>query len=95
MSKMVDAGMSELGIINRDDTPSAVYNRAVNRIISQQEDLVRQLLAGRKRRIRAASRELVKRERISGDELRRLLSAGRASGAARRRRSLRSARETA
>lgn len=95
VSKMVDAGMSELGIINRDDTPSAVYNRAVNRIISQQEDLVRQLLAGRKRRIRAASRELVKRERISGDELRRLLSAGRASGAARRRRSLRSARETA
>jgi vesicle-fusing ATPase len=95
VSKMVDAGMSELGIINRDDIPGAVYNRTTTQIISQQENSVRQLLARRKRLIRAAASELVKRERIVGDGLRRLLAAGRSSGASRSRRSLKAARGTA
>lgn len=74
--KIVDAGMSDLGIISRDDMPRAVYNRTVTRIISGQEESVRQLLAGRERQIKAAGCELVKQERISGDELRRLLLEG-------------------
>lgn len=95
VSKMVDAGMSELGIINRDDAPGAVYSRTVTKIISQQESLARQMLARRKRQIKAASTELVRRERISGDELRRLLSAGRTSSVSRSPRSLKAARDTA
>lgn len=73
--RIVDSGMSELGIVSRDDLPKAVYSRTITGIISTQEDLVRRSLAGQVDEILRLSSELVKRERISGDELREMLSA--------------------
>ncbi|HOB91060.1 MAG: AAA family ATPase [Bacillota bacterium] len=72
--QIIDSGMSELGIVSRDDLPRATYNRTLTQIISKQEDIVRSYVEGAKNRIFEASRELIKRERISGDELRRLLA---------------------
>lgn len=74
--RMIDSGMSELGIVSRDDLPRTVYNRALTQIISRQEELVRAQLKNKEDLISRAGGELVRRERISGDELREMLLLG-------------------
>jgi len=71
--RLIESGMSELGIVSCEDLPRAVLNRTLTRVISAQENFVRNYLKGQEERILKASSELVKRERISGDELRELL----------------------
>ena len=73
--QIIDSGMSALGIISKEHVLPEDVNREVQAIISEQEDRVRELLAGRRALAERLAEELLQEEKLSGERFRELLKA--------------------
>jgi len=71
---IVEAGMSSLGIIDPDTLAKGAEGEVVQRIIQEQQALVRWFLAERRAVLEQVADVLRREEVISGDSLRRLLN---------------------
>jgi len=90
--RMVLAGMSPLGVIDKEVVPNRLVHREVTRTLGRRERAVRRRLRRHKQELRRVASRLLERESLSGDELRRYLgSNGRRRGPARRREAVRQA----
>lgn len=74
--QMVFAGMSYLGIVDRDSLPKNLLHRAVTRILREQEKIVTGELKGKIGVLGSISKELLREEKISGESLRRFIHSG-------------------
>lgn len=79
---LVSGGMSELGIVSQDLVPEATMHQTVTRIIAGREARVKNLLAVRRSKLLRARSLLLEKERLDGDDFRRLL--GRMRGGRRK-----------
>lgn len=71
--KIVYTGLSELGIISKDDVPKEKVNEEINRIIEVQESKVKEILEGKLQQLSKIADILRKEETIPGDRLRELI----------------------
>lgn len=74
---IVGSGLSGLGVISEDVIPPTEAQGEARQILKAQESRVRALLRGRRAILVRTCQVLVGRERLSGDELRRLVGPGR------------------
>jgi len=70
---IVSGGMSDLGIVHQDLLPPASLHDAMRKIVGEREARVRSFLARKRSRLQATRGILLDRERLSGDEFRRLV----------------------
>lgn len=70
---LVTGGMSDLGIVHQDLVPNHLLHDTIRKIIGDREARVKRLLSLRRSRLLAARSVLLERERLGGDEFRRLL----------------------
>jgi cell division protease FtsH len=70
--RIVQAGLSHLGIVGEDITPGRSYQQAVNDILREQEAAARQSLADRAEILKRVASDLIERESLGGDEFRRV-----------------------
>ncbi|QBS37875.1 AAA family ATPase [Thermaerobacter sp. FW80] len=71
--RMVEDGMTPLGVVARDVLPPAALHRAVSRVLRRQEQRARALLGEFSDGLRAAAERLLERERLTSAEFRRLV----------------------
>ncbi|QIA27007.1 AAA family ATPase [Thermaerobacter sp. PB12/4term] len=71
--RMVEDGMTPLGVVARDVLPPAALHRAVSRVLRRQELRARALLGEFSDGLRAAAEVLLERERLTSAEFRRLV----------------------
>ena len=72
--KIVNCGLSDLGIISEEDIPRDKYHDAIWHLVRAQEDRTRSLLSEHSELIREIAGELMDVERIDGDAFRRRLA---------------------
>lgn len=72
--KIVNCGLSDLGIISEEDIPREQYHDAIWRLVKAQEDHTRALLCEYSEFIRDIAGELMDVERIDGDSFRQRLT---------------------
>lgn len=72
--QMVRNGMSRLGVVDVETLPSGLRYRAITEILREQEERVRRYLAAKRELLEKVVEMLLERERISGEEFRRLVS---------------------
>lgn len=72
--KIVNCGLSDLGIISEEDIPREQYHEAIWRLVKAQEDRTRSLLGEYSEFIRNVAGELMDVERIDGDSFRERLA---------------------
>ncbi|HEY8393669.1 MAG TPA: AAA family ATPase [Thermaerobacter sp.] len=88
--RMVEDGMTSLGVVARETVPPATLHRAVTRVLRRQERRARALLGEFSDGLEAAARALLERERLTSAEFRQLVGlpplAGPAAGDAAERR---------
>lgn len=72
--KIVYTGLSELGIISRDDVPKEKVNEEISRIIEIEEGKVKEILDGKLQQLIKIADILRKEETISGDRLREIIN---------------------
>ena len=68
--KIVNCGLSDLGIISEEDIPRDKYHEAIWRLVRAQEDRTRSLLGEYSELIREIAGDLMDAERIDGDAFR-------------------------
>jgi vesicle-fusing ATPase len=83
---LVSGGMSELGIIHQDFVPSSQMHEVMTKIINEREARVRETISKHKALLEAARRVLMEKERLDGDEFRRLVGTMSRGRKGRRRR---------
>ncbi|GAB6875699.1 AAA family ATPase [Thermaerobacter litoralis] len=71
--RMVEDGMTPLGVVARDVLPPAALHRAVSRVLRRQELRARALLGEFSDGLQAAAERLLERERLTSSEFRRLV----------------------
>lgn len=71
--RIIDAGMSSLGIVNRDRIPPPLVHEEVQSILRSREAWVRQQLQQHQELIHRVAARLLEQERISGEELRQMM----------------------
>ncbi|HHW18129.1 MAG TPA: AAA family ATPase [Firmicutes bacterium] len=71
--RIVNYGMSPLGVVDRDTAPPEALARATREIISRAESRVISVLKRHEDVLRQIAGELFEKERVSGDQLRQLL----------------------
>lgn len=71
--KIINSGMSSLGIVNIKDLPSGILHKNLKEILNTQEEKVRSLIRECKLIVEKVAAYLMEKERISGDYLRELL----------------------
>jgi len=89
---LVSGGMSELGIIHQDYVPSSQMHEVMTKIINEREARVREIISRHKALLEAARRVLLEKERLDGDEFRRLVGTMSRGRKGRRRRTKKSRR---
>ena len=72
--KIVNCGLSDLGIISEEDIPRDKYHDGIWRLVRSQEDRTRTLLGEYSELIREIAGDLMDAERIDGDAFRRRLA---------------------
>jgi len=72
--KIIESGMSSLGIVNIEVLPSGLRYKTLSGIIKKQEERVKQNLAKLETATHRIADFLLEQERISGDKLREILS---------------------
>ena len=72
--KIINSGMSSLGIVSAKDLPGGVLHEHLKEILNSQEEKVRGLIRECRIIIEKAAAYLLEKERISGDYLRELLN---------------------
>jgi len=88
---LVVGGMSELGIVHQDFLPSSTMHDALSRIISEREERVNKLVQQKRACLARACRVLLDREKLDGEEFRRLLGRMRGGRKVRSRRAKKTA----
>jgi vesicle-fusing ATPase len=73
--KIVNAGLSELGVISEPDIPRDKYHDAVVRIISEEEQRVKSILRSKTDFVKETADALIESERMDGDVFRARLAA--------------------
>ncbi|WP_029688123.1 AAA family ATPase [Thermoanaerobacter sp. A7A] len=71
--KLVYTGLSDLGIISKEDVPKEKVNEEINKIIQVQEGKVKEILQEKLEVLKAIADILRKEETISGEKLRELI----------------------
>ncbi len=71
--RLVAAGMSSAGIVGIDELPRQVYHETIARILRDQEGRARAILEARRDILAEASRVLLDKEKMGGEELRSML----------------------
>lgn len=71
--KIVYTGLSELGIISKDDVPKEKVNEEIKRIIEVQEAKVKEILEGKLQQLSEIAGILRKEETMPGDKLREFI----------------------
>jgi ATP-dependent Zn protease len=71
--KMVYTGLSDLGIVSREDVPKDKVNEEVNKIIKEQEKKVQKMLEEKLEYLEKIANILRKEETMSGEKLRELI----------------------
>lgn len=71
--RIVDAGLSDLGIVNPQTLNPETRHDEVSRILCAQEEYVRRCLEGLRERVEKAAARLIEEERLSGEAFRRLI----------------------
>jgi len=72
--KIVNCGLSDLGIISEEDIPRDQYHTAVTRLVQAQEERAKSLLVPNAEFIRKTAGELMSVEKMNGDTFRAELS---------------------
>ncbi|WP_027717538.1 AAA family ATPase [Desulfovirgula thermocuniculi] len=72
--QMIKNGMSSLGVVDAESLPRGLRYRAITEILRGQEERVRRFLSERKELLEKVVEALLEKERISGEEFRRLVS---------------------
>lgn len=73
--QMVVAGLSEMGIVSKEDLPADKMHNAISAIINEEEQRVMGLLQDKLDFMGKAQQILIENERLSGEELRSIMSA--------------------
>lgn len=73
--RIIDAGLSGLGIVNPETLSAHARHEEVQRILSEQERYVRRWIEEAKEPLENVAAALRERERLSGEEFRRILDA--------------------
>ncbi|MCG0237885.1 MAG: AAA family ATPase [Firmicutes bacterium] len=73
---IVESGLSELGVVDRDQPDTPRHREAVAAILREQEAAVREYLSGRRDALEQVAAALADRESITGEELRALIAPG-------------------
>lgn len=71
--RIIQAGLSDLGIVNPETLSAQSRHEQVQRILGEQEAFVRRQIEAVKDRVQEAACRLIEEERLSGDEFRRIL----------------------
>ena len=74
--KIIAAGLSSLGVVSIDDLPGARLHRTIQQLVGHREKWVTELLSTKIELIEEIARLVLEKEKISGEKLRRYLSAG-------------------
>ncbi len=75
---IIGAGLSCLGVVSINDLPGGLLHRTIQQIIGKQEQWVYKLLSGKMGLIKEISRSIIEKEKISGEALRRHITASQA-----------------
>ncbi|MFZ5642374.1 MAG: AAA family ATPase [Bacillota bacterium] len=71
--KIINSGMSELGVIDPETLPRSFRYRAQKKILHGQEERVKSYLLMKKKELEAVVEILLEQERISGQDLRKIM----------------------
>ena len=74
--RMVQAGMSSLGLVSAGDLASAQLQKAISDILNEEKKKVNRILTEQKSDVLALSQKLMAKERLDGKELRAALNTG-------------------
>lgn len=72
--KIVVTGLSDLGIVSKEDISKEKVNEEVNKIVKNLEDKVKEILERRLEKLKEVAELLKKEETISGEKLREILN---------------------
>jgi len=72
--KMIQAGMSSLGLISVNDTSNACLQEAISEILNQEKQETKRILQEQRSHVVALAHKLMEKERLEGEELRASLS---------------------
>ncbi|AAM23426.1 ATP-dependent metalloprotease FtsH [Caldanaerobacter subterraneus subsp. tengcongensis MB4] len=72
--KIVFTGLSDLGIVSKEDISKEKVNEEVNKIVKNLEDKVKEILERRLEKLKEVAELLKKEEAISGEKLREILN---------------------
>ena len=73
VDKIINSGMSELGVVDPETLPRSFRYRVQKKILQAQEERVREFLLKKRRELATVVEILLEQERISGQELRKIL----------------------
>lgn len=71
--QIIDAGLSSLGIVNPQTLSPQARNEEITRILTEQEDYVKQQIEALKGSVQEAACRLIEEERLSGETFRQLV----------------------
>jgi cell division protease FtsH len=74
VKKMIQAGMSSLGLISVNDTSNACLQEAISEILNQEKQETKRILQEQRSHVVALAHKLMEKERLEGEELRASLS---------------------
>ncbi len=72
--QIIEAGMSSLGVVCMETIPSEKVHSEIQRIVGEQETVVRQWLEERRSVLESVARQLLENEKMEGDTLRALVA---------------------
>lgn len=73
--QIIAAGLSCLGVVSIEDLPGALLHRTIRQLVGAREEWVASLLSTKRDLIEKIARSVLEKEKISGESLRRYLSA--------------------
>jgi len=73
VERLINAGLSNLGVINPQLVPSKQVHDEMQRIIHEQEDFTRRQVEACRDRLQEVACRLLEEEKMTGDEFRRIL----------------------
>ncbi len=74
VEKMVVSGMTELGVVNKDNVPADILHKEMSKILKKYEEEVKEIIQKHREIIIKIADKLIEHERFSGDELNNLLN---------------------
>ena len=73
VEKMVISGMTELGVVSKDNVPGEILHKEMSKILKKYEESVKKIINKNKEIIIKIADKLIEQERFSGEELANML----------------------